>query len=142
MIRISRQAGYRLTRLEGPMKKLLGLLLLTVFALAAAELNGKWSGKFDITDSDGQTKADSAYLDLKLEGTKVSGTAGPAADKQWPIKNGKLEGSKLTFGVDTEDGGSITFDLVLDGDTIRGNASGTGSGGEKMSAKLDLKRAG
>jgi len=39
-----------------------------------------------------------------------------------------------------EDGGTIAFDLVFDGDTIRGNANGTGNGGEKMSAKVDLKR--
>ena len=122
------------------MKKLFGLLLLTTFALAAAELNGKWSGKFDITNANGETKADSAYMNLKLEGAKVTGTAGPDESKQWAVKNGKLEGGKLTFDVDTEDGGSIGFDLVFDGETIRGAANGTGSGGEKMSAKVDLKR--
>jgi hypothetical protein len=129
-----------MTRLEGSMKKLFGLLLLTAFALAAGELGGKWSGKFDITNSNGETKADSAYMDLKLDGTKVTGTAGPDESKQWAIKNGKLEEGKLTFQVDTEDGGSIAFDLVFDGDAIRGSAAGTGNGGEKMSAKLDLKR--
>ena len=50
------------------MKKLFGLLLLTAFALAAGELDGKWSGKFDITHSDRDTKADSAYMNLKLDG--------------------------------------------------------------------------
>jgi hypothetical protein len=108
------------------MKKLFGLLLLTAFALAAGELDGKWSGKFDITHSDGDTK--------------VTGTAGPDETKQWTIKNGKLEEGKLTFQVDTEGGGSIAFELVFDGDTIRGSATGTGDGGEKMSAKVDLKR--
>jgi hypothetical protein len=122
------------------MKKLFGLLLLTAFALAAGELDGKWSGKFDITHSDGETKADSAYMNLKLDGTKVTGTAGPDETKQWTIKNGKLEEGKLTFQVDTEGGGSIAFELVFDGDTIRGSATGTGDGGEKMSAKVDLKR--
>jgi hypothetical protein len=29
---------------------------------------------------------------------------------------------------------------VFDGDAIRGSAAGTGNGGEKMSAKVDLKR--
>jgi hypothetical protein len=122
------------------MKKLFGLLLLTAFALAAGELNGKWSGKFDITNADGGTKADSVYMDLKLDGTKVTGTAGPDESKQWAVKNGKLDGGKLTFEVDPADGPSIAFDLVFDGDTIRGSASGTGDGGEKLSAKLDLKR--
>jgi hypothetical protein len=65
------------------MKKLFGLLLLTAFALAAGELGGKWSGKFDITRSDGETKADSAYMDLKLDGTKVTGTAGLSRTANW-----------------------------------------------------------
>ena len=61
-------------------------------------------------------------MDLKLDGTKVTGTAGPDESKQWA------------------NGGSLTFDLVFDGDPIRGSAAGTGNGGEKMSAKVDLKR--
>jgi len=122
------------------MKKLSGLLLLSSFALAAGDLTGKWSGRFDITNSDGETKADSAFMNLKVEGKTVTGTAGPDENKQWAIKKGKLEEGKLTFTVDTEDGGSIEFALVFDGDAIRGNAAGTGNGGERMSAKLDLKR--
>ena len=124
------------------MKKLICILLLAAFALAAGELSGKWSGDFEITNSEGQTKADSAYMDLKLDGTKVSGTAGPNENKQWAIRNGKLEAGKLTFELEMDDGGLLTFDLVFDGDTIRGSATGTGNGGEKMSAKVDLKRVG
>jgi hypothetical protein len=122
------------------MKKLFSLLLLSSFALAAAELTGKWSGKFDITNSDREAKADSAFMNLKLEGKTITGTAGPNESKQWTIKDGKLEEGKLTFKVDMEDGGSIEFVLVYDGDAIRGDAAGTGNGGEKMSAKVDLKR--
>lgn len=124
------------------MKKLICILLLAAFALAAGELSGKWSGGFEITNSEGQTKADSAYMDLKLDGTKVTGTAGPNENKQWAIRNGKLEAGKLTFELEMDDGGLLTFDLVFDGDTIRGSAAGTGNGGEKMSAKVDLKRVG
>ena len=122
------------------MKKLFGLLLVSSFALIAGDLTGKWSGKFDITNSDGEAKADSAFMNLRLEGKTVTGTAGPNERKQWAIKNGKLEEGKLTFEVDMEDGGSIEFALVFDGDAIRGSAAGTGNGGEKMSAKVDLKR--
>ena len=122
------------------MKKLFGLLLVSSFALIAGDLTGKWSGKFDITNSDGEAKADSAFMNLKLEGKTVTGTAGPNESKQWAIKDGKLEEGKLTFKADMEDGGSIEFVLQYDGDAIRGDAAGTGSGGEKMRAKLDLKR--
>jgi hypothetical protein len=123
------------------MKTLFSLFLLSSFALTAGDLTGKWSGKFDVTNSQGEEKADSAFMNLKLEGKSVTGTAGPDESKQWAIKNGKLEEGKLTFKVEMDNGGSIEFDLLYDGDAIRGNAAGTGNGGEKMSAKVDLKRA-
>ncbi|HVN04978.1 MAG TPA: hypothetical protein VMT86_11205 [Bryobacteraceae bacterium] len=125
------------------MKLLISALLLTAMTLTAGELTGKWSGKFDITNSQGETKPDSAVMTLKLDGTTVTGTAGPNEDQQWAIRKGKLENGKLTFEVVPEggDGALLIFDLVFDGDTIKGTASGTGDGGEKMSAKLDLKRA-
>ena len=127
------------------MKILICALLLAVCTLTAGELNGKWTGQFDITTSNGQNKPDSAVMNLKLDGTTVTGTAGPDEDKQWTVRNGKLEAGKLTFEVVMEGGdgdhGKIVFDLVFDGDTIRGTAQGTGDDGEKMSAKVDLKRA-
>ena len=125
------------------MKTLICLLLLTGLTLSAAELTGKWSGKFDITTADGETKPDSAVMNLKVDGTNVTGTAGPNEDQQWTIKNGKLEAGKLTFEVvpESENGADslIVFDLVFDGETIRGTATGH-DGDNKLSAKLDLKR--
>jgi len=126
------------------MKTLICLLLMTGLTLSAGELTGKWSGKFDITTAEGENKPDSAFMNLKLDGTTVTGTAGPNEDKQWAVQKGKLEGSRLTFEVTIEgDGGEdglLVFDLVFDGESIRGTAAGTGQGGEKMSAKVDLKR--
>jgi hypothetical protein len=122
------------------MKKLFSFLLLSSLVLSAGELPGKWSGKFDITNSSGETKADSAYMNLKLDGSDITGTAGPSESRQWAIKGGKLAAGKLTFKVEIDDGGFIDFDLVFDGDTIRGSAAGMGKNGEKMSAKVDLKR--
>lgn len=127
------------------MKTLICLLLLTGLTLSAGELTGKWTGKFDITMASGENKPDTAVMNLKIDGTKVTGTAGPNDDQQWTIKNGKLEGGKLTFEVSPEgDGNSglIVFDLVFDGDTIHGSAAGTDDNGEKMTAKIDLQRAG
>ena len=56
------------------------------------------------------------------------------------IRNGKLEGHKLTFDIENGDE-SISFDLLFDGDTIRGIAKGKGPGKQQWSAKLNLKRA-
>ena len=122
------------------MKKLLCCLLFSALALGAAELTGKWSGSFDITNSGGETKADTAYMSLKQNGGEVTGTAGPNAEKQWSIQKGKLDGQKLTFEVPMEDGGLLVFDLTFDGSSIQGSVKGTGSGGEQMSAKTSLKR--
>jgi hypothetical protein len=125
------------------MKTLICLLLLTGFTLIAGELTGKWSGKFDITTADGELKPDSAVMNLKLDGTKVTGTAGPNDDQQWTIRNGKLEAGRLTFEVVPEGDeakGTLVFDLVFDGDTIRGSVTGH-DGDNKLSAKVDLKRA-
>src|SRR5579863_3116535 len=129
------------------MRTLITFFMLTALTLTltAGELTGKWSGKFDITNSNGETKPDPAYMSLKLDASTVTGTAGPNEDEQWAIRKGKLEAGKLTFEVvmeeDGGDSGTLVFDLVYDGDTIRGNCTGSGQNGEKMSAKLDLKRA-
>jgi hypothetical protein len=124
------------------MKTLICLLLLTGMTLSAGELTGKWTGKFDITTPDGETKPDSAVMNLKLDGTTVTGTAGPNEDQQWTIQKGKLEAGKLTFEVLPEggDGSLLVFDLVFDGETIRGTATGH-DGDNKLTAKVDLKRA-
>ena len=121
------------------MRKLLVCALLTAGALGAAELTGKWSGSFDITNSDGETKADTAYMDLKEKAGGVTGTAGPNSEKQWALQKGKLDGQKLTFEVPMEDGGVLVFELTFDGSSIQGTCTGTGNGGEKMSAKVNLK---
>ena len=130
----------RVLRLEGSMRKLLCCVMLSALALGAAELTGKWSGSFDITTANGETKADTAYMDLKEKGGEVTGTAGPGVEKQWSLRKGKLDGQKLTFEVPTDDGGLLVFDLTFDGTAIQGTCAGTGNGGEKMSAKLNLKR--
>jgi len=123
------------------MRKLICSLLLSALALGAAELTGKWSGSFDITNSNGETKADTAYMDLKEQGGAVTGTAGPNTDKQWSIRKGKLDGQMLTFELPTDDGALMVFDLTFDGEAIQGACAGTGGNGEKMSARLHLKRA-
>jgi len=122
------------------MRKLLLCALMSAFALHAAELTGKWSGRFDITNEQGETKADTAYMDLKESAGSVTGTAGPNEDKQFSLQKGKLDGQKLTFEVVMDDGGVLTFELTFDGSSIQGSCKGTGNGGEKLSAKVNLKR--
>ena len=121
------------------MRKLFACLLFSACVLGAADLTGTWSGSFDITSPNGETKADTAYMALKEKDGEVTGTAGPNEEKQWSLRKGKLEGKKLTFEVPTDEG-VLVFDLTFDGAAIQGTCAGTGSEGEKLSAKLKLTR--
>ena len=120
------------------MKRTVCCLLLSVISLLA-DVTGKWSGSFDVTGPDGETKPDTAILNLKQDGGKITGTAGPKEDKQFNIKTCTIEGDKITLEVEMEDGGVLTFDVALVADHIKGDVKGQ-MGDEKMSAKLDVTR--
>jgi hypothetical protein len=120
------------------MKRIACCLLLSVISLFA-DVSGKWSGSFDITGPDGETKSDTAFLNLKQDGSKISGTAGPNEEHQMDIKTGKMEGDKIALEVLMDDGNLLIMDLVLAEDHIKGNAKAE-MNGEKMTAKLDVTR--
>ena len=121
------------------MKKL-ALIVLMAGAAIAGELTGKWSGTLTRVGPEGPAQDPGpAYMDLKLAGKVVTGTAGPDENRQMAISNGKLEGKKLTFEVVQQGGPTLIFDLTFDGETIKGTANGE-RGEQKMSAKIDLKR--
>jgi hypothetical protein len=120
------------------MKKLSVMLLMAAVALAG-ELTGKWSGSFDAVNPDGSTNPGPAYMDLKIAGQAVTGTAGPSETDQKPISNGRLEGSKLTFEVVMGPGATLKFDLTFDGESIKGTATAEGDG-QKLRANVDVKR--
>ncbi len=116
------------------------LLALICFAglAAAADATGKWSGSFVVT-LDGETRDSTAFLDLKQEGTKITGQAGPNSERLNAIKVGTIEGNKIKLEVPQENGPTIHFELTINGDQITGEAKGEGDG-RKMSAKVDVKR--
>jgi len=121
------------------MHKLFVAILFSALLALAGDLTGNWSGSFDTQGPEGNVKESTAYLQLKQAGETVTGTAGPNAGEQMDISNGKLNGQKLTFEI-LHGGNTIVFDLIFDGETIRGTARGETHEGEKMSAKLSLKR--
>jgi hypothetical protein len=120
------------------MKRTVCCFLLSVVSLLA-DVTGKWSGSFDVTGPDGETKSDTAFLNLKQEGAKITGTAGPNEDHQMEIKTGKIEGSKIALEVMLEDGNLLTFDLALVEEHIKGTAKGE-MNGEKLTAKVDVTK--
>lgn len=115
------------------------LLVAAAGLMADVDVAGKWTGSFVVDNGSGETHDSTALLILKQEGNTVTGTVGPSEDEQWPIKTGKVEGDKVTLEVQT-DGPLITFNLVLSGEHLKGDAHGSRDG-QNLTAKLDTTRA-
>jgi hypothetical protein len=120
------------------MKRILLALICFAGLAAAADATGKWSGTFAIT-LDGESRDSTIYLNLKQEGTKITGEAGPNSGEVHAITAGTIEGNKLKFEVAHENGPTMRFDLVMTGDQITGDVKAEHEG-QKMSAKVDAKR--
>lgn len=120
------------------MKKLACLLLAAVlFAVAATpDISGKWSGTFSPENGD----QNSAYLVLKQSGNTVTGTAGPDADTQWTISEGKIDGDKLTIKVTNPDDNTVyKCTLALDSQHMTGEVEATMQG-QTIKGKLDVTK--
>src|SRR5579863_3208052 len=125
------------------MKTLFTLLLLVLLAFVATlpaveiDLTGKWTGTFD--GSGGQEKPSTAVLLQKQKGPEISGTAGPTEEDQFPIRNGKIEGNKITLDVDHQ-GIIMHVALTLTGDRLQGDAH-MSRDGETATATIDVTRS-
>jgi ketosteroid isomerase-like protein len=103
-----------------------------LIALAlSADATGTWTGTL--------AGAGSAHLILKQEANKLTGTAGPNAEKQMRILRGEAGGDgALRF--ELEEGTAIMkFSLRLDGDTISGDVVRENEGETKRTT-LSVKR--
>jgi hypothetical protein len=114
------------------------MVLLIASAVLAADLTGKWSGSILFNNPDGGTREGSAFMDLKQNGSELTGTAGPSADEQSPIQKGKVEGDKITFEVQTN-GPLMKFELALVDGHLKGEAKAEFDG-QVRKATLDLQR--
>jgi hypothetical protein len=121
------------------MKCLFLALLFSAMTLSAADVTGKWAGSLQVKNSDGETQNPPAYLVLKQEGDKLTGTGGPAEDRQEATITGKVDGNKLIFVAEHE-GRTMNFTLQLDGDSMKGELTRETHDGEKETAQLSLKR--
>ena len=102
---------------------ILALLLLVVPVFAAADVAGKWSGSLQTTRADGKPSDDKVFMTLAQKDADVTGTAGPSADIQQPIRNGKVSGDNLAFEMTTPDGAVVVFALTLANGHLKGEAS-------------------
>ena len=111
---------------------------LLVGSAFAADVTGKWSGTVSMKTPDGQTNEQPAWLALKQSGTALTGTAGPSADRQSEIKDGKIDGDQLEFRVKVEDA-VVMIKLRSEGERLKGQAIIETPDGT-VTAGLDLKR--
>jgi hypothetical protein len=106
-----------------------------------SNLTGKWTGTLTRTAPDGRTQSIDFMCDLTQKGKVLTGTAGPNAERQWPIeKGGAVDGEKVTFKVQQPDGPMRTFTLQLVKDRLQGEMLAELKG-QSFTAKVDVGRA-
>ena len=76
---------------------MMGMLLAIASLLSAADLTGKWSGQFDFNGN----AVPLTFL-LKHDGAALTGTINGLPTENCEIKDGKVDGSTVTFWLMTE----------------------------------------
>jgi len=119
------------------MRRILWLVFAMAAALGAADASGKWSG--NVTAPGGELTT--AYFELRQSGEDLSGTAGPSAGRQFPIRKARIQGSKLTFEVAMPDGATMKFGLVLEAERMQGEMTREKSGEGEETSRILVRRA-
>lgn len=122
-----------------PIALLIAVSTLSAFQAKPVDVTGTWTGT--LTRSTGDQGG--AHIVLKQKGTELTGTAGPAADRQVAIANGKVTTVKgvtsVTFDSTQPNGLVMKFDLkVVDG-RLKGKATAEANG-EKREGTIDVGR--
>jgi hypothetical protein len=76
---------------------LIGMLMGIAALLLAADLSGKWTGQFDFNGN-----AVPLIIDLKSDGPTLTGKVNGLPTDNCEIKDGKINGSTVTFWLMTE----------------------------------------
>jgi hypothetical protein len=121
----------------------MALLLLTMVPARAqtTDLTGKWTGTLTRTMPDGRSQSIAWILDATQKGKVLTGTSGPTAERQWPIKEGgAVDGGTVKFQVQQPEGPLRTFTLKLVEGRLQGDMLAELSG-QSFTTKVDLGRA-
>ena len=81
--------------------RLIVLLAISFAGAFAADVTGKWTGQMGSPNGDGM----SITFDFKQDGTKLTGTADGPGGQTLQLKDGKVEGDKISFTVSFDGGG-------------------------------------
>ncbi len=109
------------------------MIVLFVVGAGASDLAGKWSGTFKASGGD---PAIPQIVILKQDGNKLTGSAGPDAEEQYPIENGRIEGDRVRFELTTGEW-KFRYDLQRAGeDEMKGNLELTSVNNRRTAAVL------
>ena len=121
------------------MKLLMSALLLTTLSAFAADVTGKYAGSAEFFNPNGESNKGDVFMDLKQEGEKLSGVAGPNEGETFPISNGKVEGDTVSFDVAPHNKMVMKVVLKHDNGKLKGEATAERDG-QKMRATFELAK--
>jgi len=123
------------------LSRLLTILVVSALSLCAADLTGKWAGTVEVKH-DGESKTEPALVILKQTGMALTGSGGPNESEQHEMRNGKVDGNKVTFEIALNEERVMYFNLTATDDQIEGEVRAKAKSGEgNDTARLSLKRA-
>jgi hypothetical protein len=93
------------------------MVLLVSTPASAATVDGKWTGSIDTPMG-----ALPVSYDFKADGAMLTGTTGTPDGGSTQIKNGKIDGDKISFTVDLDFGGmafTLSYTGLVSADQIK-----------------------
>jgi hypothetical protein len=117
------------------MKEIAFVLLLTLGAMAS-DVSGKWTGTFTVPGSD--HKEPQLFL-LQQDGKKLTGSGGPDAVEQYPIKNGTVDGGLVSFELSSGNW-TFTYSLKRSGQEMNGELKLKSTEGDSRTAHVALRK--
>ena len=123
------------------MRKLCFLIFLPLI-LGAGDISGRWSGSIEVADTAGGSSITTPVrAEFEQKANLVSGKIGRKEDERSEsIRNGKVEGAKISFEVSSpETLSSMKFSLILQDDHLEGEMKGMVDSGEIV-GKVRLTR--
>jgi hypothetical protein len=107
--------------------RLVSLLVFSALSLSAADVTGKWRGTIT-TEMAAQTTGGDipAYMELQQDEHKVTGNAGGSEKMLFKIREGSMEGDRLTVVAFPKEDSELRFILKVKGDVLEGDVQENG----------------
>jgi hypothetical protein len=107
--------------------RLIAVGIFFAAALGAADVTGTWRGAIT-TEMATQTTGGQipAYMSLEQSDGKVAGSAGASEKMLFRIRQGSIEGDRLTIEASPKEGSVLRFLLTVNGNTLEGEVEENG----------------